>query len=203
MIDGPFRAWLPSVAKPLVATYSFFKLTPNVISISSVAIAFIAAYLCAHGHALAALATWWLGRLFDGTDGIYARATGQTSEFGAYLDIVCDMASYSIMIVGFSLLQPQHQLLWVLILFLYVLCITSALALGSLEQNLGITVKDNRGLRLGAGLAEGGETGIAYSLFLLFPNAIGTMATLWLGVLILTVLARSILAYRIFSARST
>lgn len=202
MIDGPFRRFLPKMTGPLVRLYSFFGLSPNAISVGSLLMACVASYFCARGEAYFAIIFWWFGRLFDGTDGIYARAISQTSDFGAYLDIVCDMASYSVMILGFALLHPQLQFMWSIILVLYVLCITSALALGSLEQKLGISLRDNRGLRLGAGLAEGGETGIAYTLFLLFPHVIVTTGYLWIGILGLTVLARTILARRIVSTRA-
>lgn len=197
MIDGPFRRFLPSVTTPLVRLYSFLGLSPNAISILSLLMASVASYFCARGDAYHAICFWWLGRLFDGTDGIYARSTSQTSDFGAYLDILCDMASYSVMILGFLNLHPELNTQWFVILFLYVLCITSALALGGIEQRLGLQNRDNRGLRLGAGLAEGGETGIAYSIFLLLPSFIDVTVSLWIGVLVLTVVARTVLAYRI------
>ncbi len=79
---------------------------------------------------------------------------------------------------------------------LYVLCITSALALGMQEASLDFEARDDRGLRLGAGLAEGGETGLAYTLFLLLPNQLPLLTWIWLCVLAITVIARSGLAYR-------
>jgi hypothetical protein len=82
-------------------------------------------------------------------------------------------------------------------LFLYILCITSALALGSQEEHLALPPRDDRGLRLGAGLAEGGETGIAYSIFLMFPEQLAWTTTIWVAVLALTVWLRTLLAFRI------
>ena len=201
MIDGPFRARLPHYVGPLVSMYSRLGLTPNVISLLALAIAVAAAIAVGLGHALLALVLWWLGRLFDGTDGIFARTTGQATGFGAYLDIVCDMAAYSVMMVGFAMAQPPLSIYCLVIVVLYVLCITSALALGSLEERLGEGAADNRGLRLGAGLAEGGETGIAYSLFLLFPAALEVLMAAWIAILLLTVIARSLLARRLAAGR--
>ncbi|MGE0633431.1 MAG: CDP-alcohol phosphatidyltransferase family protein, partial [Pseudobdellovibrionaceae bacterium] len=139
---------------------------------------------------------WWLGRLLDGTDGIFARATQQTSLFGAFLDILSDMASYSIMVLGFSLAFPDQDFAWRIVLFLYVLCITGALSLGSLQEKRKLPPQDNRGLRLAAGLAEGGETGIAYSIFLILPQFISISGWIWIGFLIVTVISRCLLAYR-------
>ena len=100
------------------------------------------------------------------TDGVYARASGQESDFGAYLDLLLDMAAYGAMVLAFAIAWPDFQIQWALMLFFYVLCIASALALGNLESQRALPPRDDRGLRLGAGLAEGGETGIAYTVFL-------------------------------------
>ena len=160
------------------------------------AIALGASFAVASGYEWVALTLWWVSRLADGTDGIFARATGQESDFGAYLDIVLDMAAYGAMVLGFAWAHPEFLAPWMLMLFLYVLCIASALALGMQEAKRALPARDDRGLRLGAGLAEGGETGIAYSVFLLFPNYLATSAWVWVAVLATTIVARTALASR-------
>ena len=201
MIDNHFRKILPQYTDRLIATYQQLGLTPNQITLLGLPVAMLAAFFVSLEWNLLAIATWWLGRLLDGTDGIYARATGQTSPFGAYLDIVCDMAAYSFMIFGFYLAYPDHTLMWLVILFFYVLCIASALALGNLEQESSIAAADNRGLRLGAGLAEAGETGIAYTIFLLAPTWIGFWGWLWILILIVTIVARTMLARQVLQVK--
>ena len=196
MIDNAFRAWLPRFVHPIVALYGRLGLTPNHVTMLGFVIAIAASAAVALDFWLLALVLWWLSRLADGTDGIYARESGQESDFGAYFDMLLDMAAYGAMVLGFAIAAPEFQARWMGILFLYILCITSALSLGMEEAKRAMPPRDNRGLRLGAGLAEGGETGIAYSIFLLFPNHLGLSATIWIGVLILTVVARSLLAYQ-------
>lgn len=196
MIDNHFRKILPDYTVWIIRIYSRIGISPNQISVASFLIALLASILVVKNYFYLAIIIWWMGRLLDGTDGIYARATGKTSLFGAYLDMLLDMASYSLMIIAFSLVFPALSLQWTLILFFYVLCITGALALGSLEKKKGLTANDNRGLRLAAGLAEGGETGIAYTIFLLFPQFINELAWAWIGALLITVTGRSILAYQ-------
>ena len=49
-------------------------------------------------------------------------------------------------------------------------------------------------MRLAVGLAEGGETGIAYTVFLLWPAYLAVTTWLWLGVLAITIIARLLLA---------
>jgi hypothetical protein len=107
------------------------------------------------------------------------------------------MAAYGAMVLGFAAAVPELQSRWLAMLFLYVLCIASALALGAEEEKRRLAPRDDRGLRLGAGLAEGGETGIAYSVFLLLPGLLPVTTTIWVAILALTVVARTILAARI------
>jgi phosphatidylglycerophosphate synthase len=167
------------------------------VSALGFATALAAAGLVAAEQPLAAIGVWWLSRLLDGTDGIYARETGRSSRFGAYLDIVLDMASYSAVVLALAHVHPELHARWLWIVFLYVLCITSALALGAQEAASELAPRDERGLRLGAGLAEGGETGIAYTLFLLLPGWLDVLTAIWIGVLATTVVARTALARRI------
>lgn len=197
MIDNPFRHWLSNKTGFLNTFYLKLGLSPNHITLAGLFLACCSAFFCAYGFSYLSIFIWWLGRLLDGTDGIYARKTKQTSLFGAYLDILCDMASYSVMIVGFSFLFPELKTIWLLTLGLYVLCVTSALALGALEKEVKTPSRDNRGLRLGAGLAEGGETGIAYTLFLLFPSSVYELSLFWIFILLVTVLSRTFLAKKL------
>jgi phosphatidylglycerophosphate synthase len=199
MIDNHFRALLPRFAGPLLQIYTRLGWTPNQISVFGFSIALGAAFAVALGHWWVALLLWWVSRLCDGTDGLYARQSGQATDFGAYLDIVLDMAAYGAMVLGFAWAVPEQGLQWMLMLFFYVLCIASALALGAEEQKRKLAPRDDRGLRLGAGLAEGGETGIAYSVFLLFPGALAITTTIWVVILAVTVVARSWLAARILA----
>ncbi len=196
MIDDSFRRILPRYSSFLITLYGSLRLTPNAITLLGAGVGAAAAVWVALDRPLLAIGTWWFGRLLDGTDGIYARATDRATPFGAYLDILLDMFAYSVMIAGFAVLHPELGSRWLVTLLLYVLCITSALALGSQEEQLQLDARDDRGLRLGAGLAEGGETGIAYTLFLLFPAWIAELTAVWIAVLITTVIARTMLAWR-------
>lgn len=198
MIDGPFRQVLPSLVRPLVRFYGARGLTPNQLTVAGFVLACVAAFFVWFGWHWWALAIWWISRLLDGTDGIYARESGQVTDFGGYLDILLDMASYSVMVLGFAAYWPSWPVAWGLVLMLYTLCITSALAFGALESKMGAPPAGNdRSLRLSAGLAEGGETGIAYTVMLLWHEAMPALVWVWILVLVCTVAARSLLAFRI------
>ena len=203
MIDNAFRAILPRFVRPVLKLYKRLGWTPNHVTVLGFAIALLASAAVAFHFWWLAFALWWLSRLADGTDGLFARESGQASDFGAYFDMLLDMAAYGSMVLGFAIAAPEFQAQWMGMLFLYILCIASALSLGMQEAKRAIAPRDNRGLRLGAGLAEGGETGIAYSIFLLFPDLLEVSTTLWLGVLVITVVARSFLAFRTLRSESS
>lgn len=194
MIDNSFRALLPPYVKPLIWVLTKLRLTPNQVTLLGLFIALTACLLVIRGEFIVALVLWWLSRLLDALDGIYARATDQTSDFGAFLDIQLDMLAYSAMVIGFYIQFPQFALQWLLILLCYVLCIAGALGLGSFENKRGLDDVSGRGLRIAVGLAEGGETGIFYTVFLLLPGFLSVTTWLWLAILVVTIVARITLA---------
>ncbi len=194
MIDNYFRALLPHYVTPILKLFATLRFTPNHISLLGFTIAIVAASLVAYGMLIPALLVWWLSRLMDGLDGIYARAYDLSSDFGGFLDIQLDMAAYSALVLALYWQFPEFTWQWLLMLFCYVLCISGALALGSLENQKGMEDDSQRRMRLAAGLAEGGETGIAYSVFLLFPQYLGVTTWAWISVLAITIIARFFLA---------
>ncbi len=198
MIDNHFRQILPKYTSSFVKLFKLLKLSANQVTLIGFFVSCLSFYFIILDQFYLALGVWWLSRLFDGLDGIYARETNQQSAFGGYLDIVLDMCAYSLFILALLLRFPQFSIECSLILFFYVLCITSALAFGNLEASLDISEHDNRSLRLGAGLAEGGETGIAYSVFLLFPKYLELSLKIWILILLITVIFRSALAFIIY-----
>ena len=194
MIDNSFRQLLPPIVDPLVSLLNRLGLTPNQITFLGLAIALAAAWQVVEQNYVAALVIWWCSRLLDALDGIYARKYDKTSDFGAFLDVQFDMLAYSVMVVAFSVVWPKYTIQWLLMLLCYVLCISGALGLGAFENKRGLEDSSGRGLRLATGLAEGGETGIVYSIFLLFPALLPVTTWLWLVVLVITIVARIFLA---------
>lgn len=204
MIDNPFRKILPHFVGPLLSTYKILRLSPNGVTILGCLFGLLSAYFVSQGLLFDALLIWWSSRLLDGTDGIYARQINQSSNRGAFLDINCDMLAYSAMIIGFHIYAPVLALQWSVILLLYVLCISGALSLGSMQEKDSFqgNHKDNRKLHLAAGLAEGGETGIFYSLCLLLPQHLTVLVNVWIIILIVTILARLVLAMKLLKGYS-
>lgn len=199
MIDPYVRNLLPKLSKPFVVFLINRRIHPNLITVFSFFVALFSALSTMLSFFPLALCLWWLSRLCDGFDGMVARASGQSSPFGAYLDITLDMAAYSLVVISFQIVYPELSYYFSFILLCYVLSITTALSLGIGEAEIGAPKTDNRGLRLGAGLAEGGETGIMYSLMWLYPEFIRELTVLWLAILIISVSLRTWLACRLLN----
>jgi phosphatidylglycerophosphate synthase len=196
MIDNIFRQQLPKYIKPITRFFINLNIHPNHLTIIGLFLATLASISIAISIPSLGIILWISSRLFDGFDGIVARHTKQTSPFGAYLDICTDMLSYSLMNFAFSIYYPHLFTSWLSIQILYTLCITTALALGSIEKEYKATT-DNRGLSLAAGLAEGGETSIAYVAFIVLPQYINLLSNIWISVLIVTISSRTIIAFRV------
>jgi phosphatidylglycerophosphate synthase len=75
-------------------------LTPNMVTLAGLLLSIAAGLLAASGHLYAGIIVFLLGGCLDALDGSFARACGLCSEFGRYLDSVCDRLSELVFIIG-------------------------------------------------------------------------------------------------------
>lgn len=69
--------------------------SPAWITLPALLTGLTAAFLAAAGSVLPSLLVWILSRILDGLDGLVARRFNKQSDFGGYLDILCDFAVYA------------------------------------------------------------------------------------------------------------
>ncbi len=204
MFDDKVRAILPQYIKPVISLLAKFKVTPNQVSVFGFLLSLIAAFLISSSYLKTGIFVWWLSRLADGLDGNLARSTNQKSNFGGYLDILFDMGSYSIVVIGFAFVYPELNLVWSLMLFAHIMCITSTLALASILEKQKVHFENNnRSIQFTSGLAEGGETSLAYTLFVFFPEQIKFIAAVWFVMSIYAVVQRTVLAFKLLQNQSS
>jgi hypothetical protein len=102
------------------------------------------------------------------------------------------------MVVGFAVAHPDLGIVWPVILLGYVLAITTTLALSAAAAALGRSVSEtDRTFQFTAGVAEAGETTVMYVLWVLFPGWLGWLAWIWVAMILVTVIQRSWLAWRV------
>jgi len=198
MFDERVRAILPHVVTPVIRLLAQTGVTPNALSAMAFVTALVAATCVAAGFPVVGIGVWLVSRVGDGLDGILARETGRSAPFGGYLDITLDMAAYSAMVVGFALLHPDLGVVWAMVLAGYVLAITTTLALSNAVAATGRRVSEtNRTFQFTTGMAEAGETTVMYVLWVAFPGWVRALAWVWVAMLLVTVIQRSYLAYRV------
>ncbi len=149
-----------------------------------------------------ALAFLILNRLCDGLDGPVARAKGQASDFGGYLDILCDFTIYAGFPLAFGLGIGTIESITAsaFVLFSIIGTGVSFLAYAIICAKRGIDT-DQQGKKtfyFSNGLMEGTETIIFMILLCLLPHYF-TVISLVFGVLcVLTTLMRIRMAYVVF-----
>ena len=166
------------------------------VTVAGAAISLVGALAAALGFFLTALVLLLLGRLADGLDGAVARVTRPTDR-GGFLDIALDFLVYAAYPVAFAVYDPaQNGLAAALLLAAFLVNGTSFLAFATIAAKRGLetTAQGRKSIYYMAGLAEGGETIVAFSLFCLFPTAFAWIAMAFAALCFLSGFARIVIA---------
>jgi CDP-diacylglycerol--inositol 3-phosphatidyltransferase len=98
-----------------------YLFVPNIIGYIRVVTAATALYIMP-SHPKVCTAVYFVSCILDVFDGMAARALGQTSKFGAVLDMVTDRCATACLLCFLSSTYPEHSLL---IMFLITLDFSS------------------------------------------------------------------------------
>lgn len=141
-------------------------------------------------------------RLADGLDGAIARHSKLT-DFGGFLDIVCDFIIYSGIVFAFGLTRPENLLYASFLIFSFIGPITSFLAYAVIASKRRITTQ-KRGKKsfyyLG-GICEGTETAVVLILFCVIPQHFNNICLIFGAMCWLTTLGRIHSAWSDFGER--
>lgn len=153
-----------------------------------------------------ALALWLLSRAADGLDGPLARlrrAQGRADgdgEAGGFLDITADFIVYGATVVGVGVgAVSAYGVPWLpflLVLLAYYINGAAFLAFSSIAERTGRRLDDGRSLSFLGGLAEGFETIVVHSLWLILPSGAATIAGVWAAVVAISAAQRVVVGYR-------
>ena len=198
MLDPLLRRWIDPSLDRAGAWLARRDMSANAVSLAGLAVGLAVIPLLAWGRYDMALLVILLNRLIDGLDGAIARHKG-TTPFGGYLDIMCDMAFYAAVPIGFALAQPGNALWAALLLASFVCTASSFLGRAVLAAQRGEPDDGARGLKSffhAAGIVEGTETIIAFVLFCFFPAGFPWLAGVFAGLCFWTAAARVLEAKR-------
>jgi phosphatidylglycerophosphate synthase len=158
---------------------------------------------------IAVAGPWWgalvlvlASRVLDGLDGAVARAKAKT-DFGGYLDIVCDFAFYAAIPLAFVLRDPvANGLAGAFVLASFYINGATFLGYAVLAEKRGLQTRSrgDKSLYFTAGLLEGTETIAFFAALCLWPNLFAPMAFVFGGLCLVTAFVRVVIAARSFRA---
>jgi len=163
LIDPP----LDIIGKRVAA----YGITANIITIIGFVLGLIALVLISFKQYNAAIFFICLNRLFDGIDGAVARHSKLT-DFGGFLDIVCDFIIYSGVVFAFALGHPNSHLYAAFLIFSFIGPISSFLAYATIaaKKQISSTRRGKKSFYYLGGICEGTETTIVLLLFCIIPE---------------------------------
>lgn len=178
--------------------------TPNRLTGVNLVAGLLSAGLAATEQWIPALILWLLCRVADGLDGPLARrrAGGHSpaSGQGGFWDICADFIVYGATVVGVAIgataAFDAPWLPFLLVLFAYYINGGAFLAFSSIAEKQGRALDDGRSLSFLGGLAEGAETVLVHSLWLIFPFAAAPIAAVWALLVGLSAGHRVVVGYR-------
>jgi phosphatidylglycerophosphate synthase len=200
MFDVALRRFVDPALNRIAVGIVDARISANMLTISGAGLALAAAFFISQSNFAAALGLILLNRIVDGLDGAVARIKGPT-EFGGYLDTICDYIFYLSIPVTFGLMDPVNQIPALLLVASFTLTAVSFLAFAAIaaRQASDDGAHGPKAFIYSTGLMEGAETIAFFALFCLFPGFFPTLAIVFAALCLLTVVQRFILAAKSFS----
>ncbi len=200
MFDTRARQIIDPPLNSLGLQIASFGVSANLVTLVGLGFGIFAAVAIVFGATYLALVPLLLSRLADGLDGAVARATGKT-DFGGYLDIVCDFLFYGLVPMAFVWMEPQNAASGAFLLASFYFNGASFLGYAILAEKHGLETKAQgiKSLYYSNGLLEGTETIVFFVLLCLFPSAFPVLAWIFGGLCFVTATLRIWGASRLFS----
>ena len=200
MFDAQLRPLIDQLLNPIGRGLVTLGVTANQVTMIGAAFGLIAAGFAAAGLFYPAL--WFViaNRFIDGLDGAVARAS-RSSDFGGYLDIVCDFIFYSAIPLAFAVARPETALAAAFLIFSFLGTATSFLGFAILAEKHQVTtqIRGKKAFYYLGGLTEGTETILLFLAMLVWPDYFSFMAIIF-GILCwVTTGTRIYAAYRQFN----
>ncbi len=195
MLDGHLRRVIDPPLDRLGARLARAGFSANALTLGGFAVGLLALpLLSASSYGLALLAILF-NRLIDGLDGAVARARG-TTDWGGYLDIVCDFIFYGAVVFGFASAEGDNRLPAGFLLLSFIGTGSSFLAFATLAARRGMetSTRGAKSLYYLGGLTEGTETIVFFVACCLFPGSFPVLAWIFAAACWVTTISRVISA---------
>lgn len=197
MLDSFLRPYINPSLDKAAEKISQYNIPANIVTLAGFGVGMVGCFFLAVHSYIFALVFIAASRLLDGLDGAVARRQGPT-DFGAYLDLVCDTVFYAAFIFFFVLTEQQHQLAGLFLIFSYIGMNASLIAYAAMAYKRHPDGTTN--FFQAPGLVEGAETLAFMVLACLYPYAFSAIAFLFALTCWVTAVVRSMQAWKEFSA---
>jgi phosphatidylglycerophosphate synthase len=201
MFDELLRRLKDRLLEPL-ARRAGPRVSPQLVTLVALAVGLAAALLAARGAYHAALGCWLVNRLLDGFDGALARVHGRQSDWGGYLDIVCDFVVYAAIPIGLAVAAGDQATTLAALALVATFYVNAAswMYLAALLERRGAGARargERTAVTMPAGLVAGAETVLFYSAFLLVPGQLLRLIGAMTALVIVTIVQRVLWARRV------
>lgn len=203
MLDGLMRRLIDPPLDRAGAALAAAGVSANAVSLAGAGAALACGGAIAAGAFWVALLLLAVSRLADGLDGAIARRNGLT-DFGGYLDILCDFVFYAAVPIAFAVQNPANAIASALLLGCFYINGASFLGFAIIAARRGMTtrVRGEKSLYVTTGLAEGTETIAVFVAMLLLPGWYAPLAYGFAALCLVTFGARVLLAFRLFGVQN-
>lgn len=201
MLDGWMRGIIDPALGRMGKSLAAQGVGADAVTLAGLGLGLVAAAIIAvGGPGWAAALPMLASRVADGLDGAVARARGKT-DFGGYLDIVCDFVFYAAIPMAFVLRDPGvNAVVGAFLLASFYVNGTTFLGFAVLAEKRGMETRGRgeKSLYFTAGLLEGTETIGFFLILCLVPWAFAPLAWAFGALCFVTAGARVWLAVRTF-----
>jgi phosphatidylglycerophosphate synthase len=203
MLDRPVRKLIDPSLEALAARIAALGLSANACTVGGFLLGMVGCVAIAHQQYILGLVFILANRLADGLDGCIARHSRST-DVGGFLDFVLDVLFYGGVPLAFAVAQPANLLPASFLLYSFLGTSISFLAYAVIAAKRGIK-SDHEGRKsffYSAGLMEGTETILFFTLFCLFPHRFALLAWIFGSLCWATVALRIVGGVLTFSDRA-
>lgn len=186
MMDEELRRGVKPLYRPVALALVRLGVSGNALTGTGLGIGALCLVAVALEANLVGLLLWLLNRLCDGLDGEVARLRNESSDLGAFVDIVADFFVYGGLVVALAVQHPDARLSLVVLLFAYYLNGSIFLALSDILHRLDVERLTERGLHFRRSLTEGFETIVAGVLLLVLPRHVDVVAWVFAGMVLVS-----------------
>lgn len=195
MFDTFMRRLKDRLIEPLATPLG--SVSPAFITLLGLLTGLTAAWLAANGSVLPSLLVWFLSRVLDGLDGLVARRFNKQSDFGGYLDIICDFAVYAAVPISLTLAHPTTTnfiTLSVMLASFYVNAASWMYLSALLEKRAARNASTQTSIIMPPGLIGATESITAFCIFLLFPAYLAPLFGIFSALVFITIIQRLVWA---------